>query len=93
MVSPVAQSQPECMVVNHNNIRVANGSSSVNNLGVSSSVVQVEFDSLAGMPSLKDVTHIVDSLPGLHQLDSPHINFKEGHNSFTYKKAHFPKKN
>lgn len=57
---------------NHNNICVVHGSSTIKNIDVEVSNggggLLMDYDSLANMPSLEDVTPTIDSLQGLQHL-------------------------
>jgi len=79
----------EPVVVNHYNICVVNESSFIKNIDGS---VPVEFDSLANMLSLEDITPVVNSLQDLQQLDSTHNSLVTIHTPLTFKKAHFVEK-
>jgi len=62
---------------NHDNVCVVHESSIVKNINIDVSNdggVLVDSDSLTPMPSLEDVTPIVDILQGLQYLNSPHYN-------------------
>jgi len=52
-------------------------------------VCLVNYNSLADMPSLEDVTPIIDSLQGLQHLESPHYSSEVVSNILTSKKACF----
>jgi len=60
------------LVVNNDNICVENKSYFVKNVDVLTYGVLVESNSLADLPSLKDITPIINSLLCLQYLDSAH---------------------
>jgi len=75
---------------NHDNVGVVNESLFVKNLDIyTSGGVSVDSDFLADMPSLKDVTPIVNNLQGFQHLNSPHCNFEVVPNFLMTRKARF----